>query len=436
MERIKIGGSPQQALNLYFTKQQLAVPMHPSLLSIHDFSYSLPESRIAAYPLPERDASRLLIYKRGSITEDIYRNVADHLSPDARLVFNNTRVLAARIHFKKPSGGTIEVFCLEPSDDQKDPASAMVKQFSTTWKCLIGGASKWKHGMVLEKEIHTSGASIMLEASIVERLPDSFLVEFKWNPGQFSFAEILRETGLVPLPPYIKRAADEMDKVRYQTIYADEYGSVAAPTAGLHFTPAVFEALKEKNIAADFLTLHVGAGTFKPVKSPTMEGHDMHTEFMEVELDLVERIASDDRSIFCVGSTSLRSLESLYWTGVKIIHNPMIDSAQITIGQWEVYDGIDPENISVQQAFRALAEWMKKFGMSELISRTSILIAPGYKMRVARGLITNFHQPQSTLLLLVAACIGEDWRKVYDYALANGFRFLSYGDGCLLDFER
>ena len=405
--------------------------MHPSSLSIHDYSYSLPESRIAAYPLPERDASRLLIYKRGSITEDIYRNVANHLPPGARLVFNNSRVLAARIHFKKPSGGTIEIFCLEPSDDQKDPATAMLKQSGTTWKCLIGGASKWKHGMVLEKKFQ----NITLRASIVERLPDSFMVEFKWDPAHFSFAEILHEVGLVPLPPYIKRAAEEDDKTRYQTVYAEEEGSVAAPTAGLHFTKAVFDDLVQKNIAVDFLTLHVGAGTFKPVKSPTMEGHDMHTEFLEAKLEFVESIATDNRKVFCVGTTSMRSLESMYWMGVKIIRNPNMDSSHLPIGQWEVYDELIDAKFSVAQAFGALASWMKDQQLAELITRTSILIAPGYKPRVVQGLITNFHQPQSTLLLLVAACIGEDWRKVYDYALSHEFRFLSYGDGCLLELE-
>jgi len=408
--------------------------MHPSLLSIQDFTYALPESRIAAFPLSDRDASKLLVYQRGSITEDSFRHLPDRLPANCRLLLNNTRVLEARLLFQKPSGGVIEIFCLEPAGDVSNLASAINAHHSAHWKCLIGGASKWKKGMVLEKQIHDSSSEYILRAAISERAADYFVIAFEWTTTEKSFADVLHDTGAIPLPPYIKRATEPSDRERYQTVYAHFEGSVAAPTAGLHFTPAVFAALEKKNIPVDFLTLHVGAGTFKPVKSSTMAGHDMHTEFIEADIALLESMVAGTPNIYCVGTTSMRSVESLYWMGVKLIANPNLPASQLPISQWEVYDENIPKQVSLRDAFNALIEWMKKKEMKRLISRTAILIAPGYQPRVTRGLITNFHQPQSTLLLLVAACIGDDWKKVYEFALAHDFRFLSYGDACLLNF--
>ena len=408
--------------------------MHPSLLSIHDFSYALPESRIAAFPLSDRDASKLLIYKRGSITEDSFSHLADRLPADCRLLLNNTRVVEARLLFQKPSGGVIEIFCLEPAGEVGDLGTAMNAHYNANWKCLIGGASKWKKGMVLEKQIQTPASEYTLRAAISDREADYFVVAIEWTAKEKVFAEVLHDAGAIPLPPYIKRTPNESDRERYQTVYAQYEGSVAAPTAGLHFTPAVFAALAHKNIPIDFLTLHVGAGTFKPVKSATMANHDMHTEFIEADMALLESLTTGTPNIFCVGTTSMRTAESLYWMGVKLIANPDLSASELPISQWEVYEEKIPQQVPVQEALFSLINWMKKKGMKRLISRTAILIAPGYKPRVARGLITNFHQPQSTLLLLVAACIGDDWKKVYDYALSHDFRFLSYGDACLLNF--
>ncbi len=405
--------------------------LHPRQLSIKDFTYELPENKIAKFPLAERDASRLLIYKDGVIAEDLYSNLAQHLPKGSLLIFNDTKVIEARIIFQKPSGGLIEVFCLDPYPPGTDINLVMQLRGSARWACLIGGAGKWKHGMVLQKKIGSHSGEIVLRASITERLKDSFVIDLHWEPEDISFAELLHLAGTIPLPPYLKRAVEDADKERYQTIYAHYDGSVAAPTAGLHFTEKIFESLAMKNIGHEFITLHVGAGTFKPVKSDLMQDHEMHAEFMNVKLDLVEKIAKQKENIFCVGTTTLRSVESLYWLGLELHKHPEMDPKELEVQQWEPYDSLNQSLMTVENSLSTLIDWMKRHRMEHAFAKTQILIAPGYTPKIASGLITNFHQPKSTLLLLVAALVGNDWKRVYDYALAKGFRFLSYGDGCL-----
>lgn len=408
----------------------------PKQLQIKDFDYNLPDEKIAKHPLAERDASKLLIYKHGEIKTDNFIHLAGYLPENALIIFNNTKVVEARLLFKKPSGTTIEIFCLEPAGDYADITTAMLQHEHVLWKCLAGNAKKWKDEILVKQLLH-NGKEIELSAKKLSRQAENFIIEFSWNDEQLSFAEVLHIAGVIPLPPYMHRDAEEDDKKRYQTVYAKYDGSVAAPTAGLHFTDNVFEKLSAKKIERDFVTLHVGAGTFKPVKTETIEAHEMHSEFFEVSLELIKKLmAKSSNKIIAVGTTSLRTLESLYWMGVKIRQRSAVNGQQnipiddITIHQWDVYE-LDAENIPVEDALRALVEWMTVHKLDKLIAKTQIIIAPPYKLKVADILITNFHQPKSTLLLLVAAVIGNDWKKVYDYALNNNFRFLSYGDSCL-----
>ena len=404
---------------------------HPKNLSIADFTYDLPEDRIAKYPLAERDASKLLIYQDGDITEDQYRQLPSHLPANSLLVFNNTKVVEARLLFQKASGGVIEIFCLEPHEQYADITTAMQQKGKVWWHCLVGGASKWKSGQLLEKNISDN---IRLEAKCMDKKTGSFLIEISWSDQSMSFAELLHLAGAIPLPPYIKRAADETDKNRYQTIYAKQDGSVAAPTAGLHFTPAVLKALEQKNILTAFVTLHVGAGTFKPVKSEQMADHEMHAEWIDVDRHFIANLKDQlDKNIIAVGTTSLRTLESLYWLGLKCMHPGYNETAPetVSISQWDPYD-LQSEQLPASIALGQLLAWMEKNKLEKLITKTQILIAPGYTFRIVKGLITNFHQPQSTLLLLVAALVGNNWKKIYHHALQNNYRFLSYGDGSLL----
>ncbi len=407
----------------------------PRTLSIKDFTYSLPEDRIAKYPLTERDASKLLIYKEEKIEEDIYRDIADHIPSSSLLVFNDTKVVEARLLFQKSTGGVIEIFCLEPHEQYPDITTAMLQHEKVLWHCLIGGASKWKRGQVLEKKINYNSKDLVLNARYIEKTGDSFIVELSWNDLLLSFAEVLHLFGAIPLPPYIKRKVEISDAERYQTVYAHYEGSVAAPTAGLHFTETVFEKLKEKNINRDFVTLHVGAGTFKPVKTDVMKDHEMHAEYFTVSKSTLQTMLDHlDKNIIAVGTTSLRTLESLYWLGMK---KSMDNGPQPTeITQWEVYDHKE-EMISTKEALENLIKWMTAKDLDNLTAKTQIIIAPGYQFKIVNGLITNFHQPQSTLLLLVSAFIGKNpiaigWKEIYHYALENNFRFLSYGDGSLL----
>ena len=411
--------------------------MHPKNLCITDFTYLLPEEKIANYPLAKRDASKLLVYRGGEIKEDVYKNIASHIPENSLLIFNDTRVIEARLLFQKTTGGVIEIFCLEPHEQYADITTAMQQQGKVLWQCLVGGASKWKHGQVLKKTVYAYNKEIILQAVYTEKRKDCFVIELSWTATDMSFAELLHHAGAIPLPPYIKRKAEISDSERYQTIYAHFDGSVAAPTAGLHFTNNILKTLKEKNIQTDFLTLHVGAGTFKPVKSETLEQHEMHSEFIDVSKETIERILQNlNNNIIAIGTTSLRTIESLYWMGVKLStgnRHWAIDNEQqvIEFNQWEAYE-MPLQDMPAKESLQSLLQWMNKNKTEKIVAKTRIIIAPGYKLRIAKALITNFHQPKSTLLLLIAALIGDDWRKVYNHALQNNFRFLSYGDGCLL----
>lgn len=420
----------------------------PKQLLIKDFDYDLPDVKIAKHPLEKRDASKLLVYDKGLIKEDIFINLAEYLPGDSLTIFNNTKVIEARLLFQKSIGTTIEIFCLEPADAYADITTAMLQHKKILWKCLVGNAKTWKDE-ILVKTILFDNKQLELSARKIDRQGENFLIEFFWN-DDISFAEVLHVAGVIPLPPYLHRDAERNDAVRYQTVYAKHDGSVAAPTAGLHFTDAVFEKLSAKDIKKDFVTLHVGAGTFKPVKSETIQAHEMHAEFFEVNIELIEKIIyQPNKKIIAVGTTTLRTLESLYWIGVKIRQSSIVNREKIilvediSVKQWDAYEKYDnndlnennnlndDNDVSAADALRALLEWMKENNLKKLIAKTQIIIAPPYKLKIANALVTNFHQPKSTLLLLVAAVIGEDWKKVYDYALNNNFRFLSYGDSCL-----
>ncbi len=406
--------------------------MHPKELSINDFTYELTEARIAKYPLAKRDESKLLIWKDQNITESTYADLTDHLPADSLLIFNNTKVVEARLLFEKPNGGKIEIFCLEPHKQYPDITTAMLQKGKVWWKCLVGGAKKWKEGSLIARIKKSDSDEVVLTATKIEQLADSYIIELSWNTPQLSFAEVLHIAGMIPLPPYLNRAPEADDTERYQTIYAKHDGSVAAPTAGLHFTDSLFEKLKLKNIQHVFVTLHVGAGTFKPVKSATMNEHEMHAEFIDVSRSFIDTLQQPlSQNIITVGTTSLRTVESLYWLGVKTVLNPSIRPDELSVSQWDPYE-LNASGITAIKALHSLSNWLQQQGLERLITKTQIIIAPGYTFRIIKGLITNIHQPQSTLLLLVAAITGENWRKIYNYALANDFRFLSYGDGCLL----
>jgi S-adenosylmethionine:tRNA ribosyltransferase-isomerase len=411
--------------------------MNPAAISILDYNYFLPGEKIALHPLQQRDASKLLLYKNGEIKEDIFKNIDQYLPEEYLLVFNNTKVINARVCFRKTTGAAIEIFCLEPADAINEYSSIMNKTGSARWKCLVGGAAKWKNE-ILEKEIiidseriGTGGQKVVLKATMVEKITETYIIEFSWEPAQYSFAAIIEVAGDVPLPPYIKRSTDDEDASRYQTIFAEQEGSVAAPTAGLHFTEDIFNRVEAKKIEKTFVTLHVGAGTFKPVKAQTMSGHEMHAEYIDVSIETINTLKQKLGNIAAIGTTSLRTIETLYWLGVKTLLNPAIKNVQLS--QWDVYEEpLASSKINAADALDALLKWLQKNNLPNIFTQTQLLIAPGYSFRMVNILITNFHQPQSTLLLLVAAAIGDDWKKMYDYALKNDFRFLSYGDGNLI----
>ncbi len=404
--------------------------MNPSQISILDYTYDLPEDRIALHPLPQRDASKLLVYQNGDIQETIFSKIAGHLPGETLLLINNTKVINARIRFKKTTGAAIEIFCLEPQGNINEYSTVMAATGSSTWKCLVGGAAKWKNEL-LEKSITINGEAVILRAAMIEKLSEAYSIQFTWEPAQYSFASIIEAAGDTPLPPYIKRSTDTEDTSRYQTIFAEQEGSVAAPTAGLHFTENIFRELTEKNVESANVTLHVGAGTFKPVKAATMQDHEMHAEYIDVDIKTIERLKDQTGNIAAVGTTSCRTIESLYWIGVKTLLNPSIKD--ISIKQWDVYEEpLLSAEIKKKEAMEALISWMKANNLHNIFTQTQLMIAPGYRFRMADILITNFHQPQSTLLLLVAAAIGNDWKKMYEHALNNSFRFLSYGDANLI----
>lgn len=404
--------------------------MDPRALKIEDYSYSLPEDKIAQYPKEERDSSKLLIYDKGELQEDVYRNIAQYLPSDSLIIFNQTKVVQVRLLFRKATGGIIEIFCLEPDTRYTDMHTAMSQKSEVYWQCLVGGAHKWKNNDILLLTDETLG--ITIEAHFVEKKEGVFIIRLQWKQDNISFAEVLQSVGKVPLPPYMHRDMKEEDKERYQTIYAVEEGSVAAPTAGLHFTPYIFTQLESRNIQAAFITLHVGAGTFKQVKSEKIGEHDMHAEWIEVKLQFLEQLLVNMNSICAVGTTSMRTIESLYWIGYKLYHKINIEWDACAIKQWDAYEYT--ADIDASTAIQSLINFMTEQKLTKLITRTQIMIAPSYKAQITKNLITNFHQPNSTLLLLIAALTGNDWKSIYDYALEHDFRFLSYGDGCLIKF--
>ena len=396
-------------------------------IAIAEYDYPLPDERIAKYPLAERDTSKLLLYKGGEIREEKFAKLPGFIPQGALMVFNNTRVIQARLRFRKETGAQIEVFCLEP-EQPADYQQMFQETKECVWQCLVGNSSRWKSG-VLSQVIAIAGVDVTLSVERVSSADGVNLVRFFWDGG-FTFAELLEAAGELPIPPYLNRKTEESDMSTYQTVYSKVKGSVAAPTAGLHFTPAVLGALDAAGVQRGEVTLHVGAGTFKPVKSELIADHEMHEEYIEVQRGLIERLVAAGGAAVAVGTTSVRTLESLYFLGEKVSGNPDIEESELCVGQWEPYNR--EHTLPTVEALTALLQWLDAKGLDRVHSHTRIMIAPGYTFRIVKAIVTNFHQPKSTLLLLVSAFIGGNWRRVYDYALENGFRFLSYGDSSLL----
>ena len=403
----------------------------PKHIRISEFNYPLPDERIAKFPLPVRDQSKLLLYRHGEVTEDIFTSLPDYLPANSLMIFNNTKVIQARLHFHKETGALIEVFCLEPVQPN-DYALNFQQTEHAAWLCMIGNLKKWKEG-VLKREITVKGKPLTLTAERGACHGTSHWVDFRWSTPEITFADILEVFGELPIPPYLNRETQESDKETYQTVYSKIKGSVAAPTAGLHFTPRVLDALREKGVALEELTLHVGAGTFKPVKSEEIEGHEMHTEYISVNRSTLEKLVAHEGKAIAVGTTSVRTLESLYHIGVTLLHNPNATEEDLHVKQWQPYEtALETAATPAVDALQAIIAYLDLHHMETLHSSTQIIIAPGYEYRIVKAMVTNFHQPQSTLLLLVSAFLHGDWRKIYDYALAHDFRFLSYGDSSLL----
>ena len=403
----------------------------PKHIRISEFNYPLPDERIAKFPLPVRDQSKLLLYRHGEVTEDIFTSLPDYLPANSLMIFNNTKVIQARLHFHKETGALIEVFCLEPIQPN-DYALNFQQTEHAAWLCMIGNLKKWKEG-ALKREITVKGKPLTLTAERGACHGTSHWVDFRWNNPEITFADILEVFGELPIPPYLNRETQESDKETYQTVYSKIKGSVAAPTAGLHFTPRVLDALREKGVALEELTLHVGAGTFKPVKSEEIEGHEMHTEYISVNRSTLEKLVAHEGKAIAVGTTSVRTLESLYHIGVTLLHKPNATEENLHVKQWQPYEtALETAATPAVDALQAIIAYLDRHHMETLHSSTQIIIAPGYEYRIVKAMVTNFHQPQSTLLLLVSAFLHGDWRKIYDYALAHDFRFLSYGDSSLL----
>lgn len=428
---------------------------NPQELSIKDFSYDLPDERIAQFPLDARDQSKLLVWNKGQIRETLFNQLSSLLEAGDALFFNNTRVIHARVFFFKESGAKVEIMCLEPLDSS-DTQVAFQQKKSATWKVMIGNSKRWKEGF-LTKEISINENKFTLKVEKISQLEDTYTIRFTWD-ADISFAEMIENAGVLPLPPYMNRDVEGEDESRYQTVYAKHDGSVAAPTAGLHFTENVIQSLHSKGISTNYLTLHVGAGTFKPVKAETMQGHQMHEERIQIEKSIIEKLLNQVKGksgrIVAVGTTSLRSLESIYWFGRRLfMQKDKWDKIEhLYVEQWEPYQlGIDndelgisnneiqreyldsaPKEIDLKTSLQAILDWMDNKDKTVLTGATQIIIASPYKIKVADAIITNFHQPESTLLLLVSAFVGDDWKRIYEYALANDFRFLSYGDSSIL----
>ena len=391
-------------------------------IKISNFTYNLPEERIAKYPITERDKSKLLVWQNGLIEKNTFNNCADYLPNNSQLIFNNTRVIHARLFFKKETGAKIEIFCLEPIAPS-DYQIAFQEKERVIWKSMVGNSKKWKTG-VLKREVVINGKKLTLKAEKKEQIENTFLIEFTWDKP-ISFAEIIEHTGTLPIPPYLNRETEEADEETYQTVYAKIDGSVAAPTAGLHFTENTFNQLSHKNISTKEITLHVGAGTFQPVKSETISGHSMHHESVIIPKNIIEGFIKDSHNIIAVGTTSVRSLESLYWIGLQLENNSFNPNKPEVL-QWEPYE--NEAKISTKKALYNIVAYLNKTNKTTIQFSTQIIILPGYNFKIIRGMFTNFHQPKSTLLLLISAFLGNDWKKVYDFALNNNFRFLSYGD--------
>ncbi len=396
-------------------------------IAIAEYDYPLPDERIAKYPLQQRDASKLLLYNKGVVSEDLFLNLPKYIPQGALMVFNNTRVIQARLRFKKETGAQIEVFCLEP-ELPCDYQQIFLETRECVWQCLVGNSGRWKGG-VLSQTINVGGKLVTLS---VERVGDAAAVNrvrFFWD-GNLSFAELLEAAGELPIPPYLNRKTEESDISTYQTVYSKVKGSVAAPTAGLHFTPSVLEALSAAGVRREEVTLHVGAGTFKPVKCDFIADHEMHEEYIEVRKEVIEGLIGAGGKAVAVGTTSVRTLESLYFLGELVNENPLLSPDELHVGQWTPYNR--DHSLSAVEALEALVAWLERNGLDRVHSHTQIMIAPGYDYRIVKAIVTNFHQPKSTLLLLVSAFVNGDWRTIYDYALKHGFRFLSYGDSSLL----
>ena len=425
----------------------------PISLPIQDFDYDLPDQSIAYTPASHRSDSKLLVWDKKIIAESTYNHIANFIPEKAALFFNNSKVIAARIHFQKANNSTIEIFCLEPSTAYQPISIAMLATRKVEWICLVGGAKKWKEDF-LEKEFeiikpsnNNNGVTIKVRAKKIKTIEGKFLIEFSWDNDSISFSEIIEHIGSIPLPPYIQRATTEEDKDRYQTTYAKEEGSVAAPTAGLHFNDAIFKSLTEKNCSINFISLHVGAGTFMPVKTDNITDHEMHAEVFEINIttltDLIAIAKQKELNpnrytpVIAVGTTTLRTLETLYWLGVKLILNPSLEeNKDLHLVQWDAYVTNNElksdanRSIPVKDALENLRSWMQSHQMHSLTTSTQLMIVPGYNFKIANGLVTNFHQPKSTLLLIIAAITGDKWKTIYQHAIDNQYRFLSYGDGC------
>ena len=409
-------------------------------IHISDYTYDLPDERIAKFPMAERDHSKLLLYRKGEVGEDVFYNLPQYLPEGALMVMNNTRVIQARLHFRKETGALIEIFLLEPAMP-RDYEQMFQQTSRCQWLCLVGNQKKWiarhtstpgsKKEVPLTREISIKGTKITVTATHKGEVGTSQLIELEWT-GNVSFAEVIDVMGELPIPPYLNRETQESDKTTYQTVYSKIKGSVAAPTAGLHFTERVLSDIDARGIEREEVTLHVGAGTFRPVKSETIGDHPMHTEYIAVRRHTIERLLAHNGEAIAVGTTSVRTLESLYYMGLKVLQNPDIAEDQLHVNQWEPYEEPKAKSQKPKAVLQALLDWMLRNELTVLHSSTQIIIAPGYDYKIVKMLITNFHQPQSTLLLLVSAFVHGDWHKIYDYALAHDFRFLSYGDSSLL----
>lgn len=397
-------------------------------IKISDYNYPLPDDRIAKFPLSVRDQSRLLVYRHGEISETIFTSLPDYLEAGNLMIFNNTKVIQARLHFRKETGALIEIFCLEPIQPN-DYALNFQQTQHAAWLCMIGNLKKWKEGS-LHKEMTVKGHPIILNATRGQCHGTSHWVDFTWNNPDVTFADILEVFGELPIPPYLNRDTQESDKETYQTVYSKIKGSVAAPTAGLHFTQRVLDNLAHKGVDLEEVTLHVGAGTFKPVKSEEIEGHEMHTEYISVNRTTIEKLIAHQGEAIAVGTTSVRTLESLYYIGATLSKNPESNQEELHVTQWQPYE--NQVQLSAVEALQHILDYMNRHQLETLHTSTQIIIAPGYEYKIVKKIVTNFHQPQSTLLLLVSAFVKGNWRTIYDYALGHGFRFLSYGDSSLL----